>query len=81
MTSRDFCFWLQGWLEICGAGVDGQTTRVTVTMAQLDCIQRHLALVFKHEIDPSLDLSVKHKNALDKLHQGLEAVGGPLIRC
>lgn len=46
MTSRDFCYWLQGYLEIAGptSGIsEGQT----------EIIQRHLSLVFKHEIDPS----------------------------
>ena len=51
MTSRDFCFWLQGFLEL-RAGALG-TAREGLTVAQTECIARHLALVFEHEIDPS----------------------------
>lgn len=46
MTSRDFCFWLQGYFEI------GDSSELDV--AQVNMIKRHLALVFKHEIDPSI---------------------------
>lgn len=46
MTSRDFCFWLQGFFE-----VNGQSD---LSPAQVDVIRRHLNLVFKHEIDPSM---------------------------
>lgn len=45
MTSRDFCCWLQGYFEIHGEN--------NLTNAQVEMIQRHLALVFIHEIDPS----------------------------
>lgn len=43
MTPRDFCYWLQGCLEI--------TAPTGLTTAQLEVIKNHLALVFKHEID------------------------------
>ena len=46
MTSRDFCYWLQGHLEIARA--EG------LSAPQVEIVQRHLALVFKHEIDPSI---------------------------
>lgn len=51
MTSRDFCYWLQGYFEINGAEPidDGGLSQPQVGM-----IKRHLALVFKHEIDPSI---------------------------
>jgi hypothetical protein len=35
---------------------------------QLDCVQRHLALVFKHEIDPSMGPPEKQK-VLDAIHK------------
>jgi hypothetical protein len=88
MTSRDFCFWLQGWLEINAAGMPATPTARAglfpephLNTEQLECVRRHLSLVFKHEIDPSLDISVKHKEALDHLHKGTMDLGGPLIRC
>jgi hypothetical protein len=48
MTSREFCYWLQGYFEL--AASDGTPV---ISNAKADCIQKHLAMVFKHEIDPS----------------------------
>lgn len=45
MTSRDFCYWLQGYFELTPA--PHLTARETM-------ISQHLAMVFKHEIDPSI---------------------------
>lgn len=50
MTSKDFCYWLQGYFEINGAG----KPTAAMTPEQTDMVKRHLALVFKHEIDPSI---------------------------
>lgn len=66
MTSRDFCYWLQGFIEIQQAS-DG---RIELSPPQLKCIQQHLALVFKHEIDPSFGPPDKQQ-ALDKIHHGI----------
>lgn len=65
MTSRDFCFWLQGYFELCMASPDG--CRVNMNADQLDMVKRHLALVFKHEIDPSMGPPT-HQAALDAVH-------------
>lgn len=46
MTSRDFCYWLQGHFEISETKTLGER--------ETDMVKRHLALVFKHEIDPSM---------------------------
>jgi hypothetical protein len=46
MTSREFCYWLQGYFEING-------TPASLSPEKVDMIRRHLALVFHHEIDPS----------------------------
>ena len=65
MTSRDFCYWLQGFFELTAAGrhpEDGSLTNV-----QGDTIRRHLALVFKHEIDPSAG-PPEHQAALNAIH-------------
>lgn len=64
MTSRDFVFWLQGFLEISAGGA---TPDAPLTAAQVDCVQRHLALVFKHEIDPSMG-DAAHQAKLDETH-------------
>ncbi len=48
MTSRDFCYWLQGWFEI-NETIDHRAGATPETLA---VIKNHLALVFAHEIDP-----------------------------
>ncbi len=47
MTSRDFCYWLQGYLEV------RVNKDAPLIPEQVKCIAQHLALVFVHEIDPS----------------------------
>lgn len=59
MTSRDFCYWLQGFLEL--------RDDASITAEQAKCIQRHLALVFVHEIDPSAG-PPEHQAKLDAAH-------------
>lgn len=59
LTSRDFCFWLQGYFEV--------SADATISSTQADCIRKHLALVFKHEIDPSMGGS-EHQKDLNKIH-------------
>lgn len=46
MTSVSFVYWLQGMFELCEPK--------TLNEKQTDLIRRHLHLVFKHEIDPSM---------------------------
>lgn len=60
MTSRDFCFWLQGHFELNeGAYLSGE---------QVQSIRAHLALVFTHEIDPSMG-DADHQKKLDEVHE------------
>lgn len=56
MTSRDFCFWLQGYFEI--SNIDQPLYE-----DQLKIIKKHLAMVFVHEIDPSMP-----NPKLDEIH-------------
>lgn len=44
MTERDFCFWLQGFLEL--------TPGAAPTVEQTQAIREHLALVFKKVTPP-----------------------------
>ena len=44
MTSRDFVYWLQGFLEL--------TEPAELSEKQLSLIRQHLSLVFVHDIDP-----------------------------
>lgn len=62
MTSRDFCFWLQGMFEL------GQPT--TLNEATTEAIRKHLALVFVHEIDPSAGPQ-EHQDKLNAVHNGM----------
>lgn len=69
MTSRDFAFWLQGFFEITG-------DNPSLSPKQTEIIQRHLALVFKHEIDLSAG-SAAHQAELNKIHAPTTPVGNP----
>lgn len=66
MTSRDFCYWLQGYFEIAGQEEDR-----SISGKRAEIIQRHLALVFKHEIDPSAG-PLEHQEELEKIHEGIQ---------
>jgi hypothetical protein len=57
MTARDFCYWLQGFLEITDAS--------TIDEKQLGMIRKHLNMVFAQDIDPTHGDKTKQ----DKLNQ------------
>ncbi len=66
MKSVDFVFWLQGFFELTG-----NDEGLSLTVRQTDLIRRHLALVFKHDIDPSYG-GEKEQEKLNEIHsQGL----------
>jgi hypothetical protein len=74
MTSREFCYWLQGYFEISDAD--------TLEERQLDVVKKHLAMVFIHEIDPSYP--TKQQTALNTAHNGPPRPGRPgegALRC
>lgn len=57
MTSRDFCFWLQGFFEIAKP--------INLGPHEIELIEKHLSMVFIHEIDPSMPnpkLDAAHAN-------------------
>ena len=73
MTSRDFTYWLQGFFEVSNAE--------TMTKEQTEVVKRHLNLVFKHEIDPSMG-SDKHQQELNEIHNPEPNFGKDgLLRC
>lgn len=81
MKSVEFCYWLQGLFEL------GNPT--TLDANQTELVKRHLAMVFKHEIDPSYG-KAEAQAALNALHQGSKPVpvahdhvhpGDVLLRC
>lgn len=59
MTSRDFCYWLQGYFEVSNTKEIGPK--------ETELIKAHLNMVFKHEIDPSMG-NQEHQDALSHLH-------------
>ncbi len=63
MTSRDFVYWLQGLFEL--------TDPPHLDVRQTALIKAHLALVFKHELDPSMG-DAQHQQELNKIHGSLE---------
>jgi hypothetical protein len=76
MTSRDFCYWLQGHFEL-GTSPEG------MSCAQVEVVKKHLALVFIHEIDPSAG-PPEHQKKLNEVHvTGPEPFSpfGPNMRC
>jgi len=79
MSSRDFCYWLQGFFELHAAGSvpDGR-----LTAEQSDLVRRHLALVFAHEIDPATDGGDPAKKAkLNAIHGPPMWSGDAVARC
>jgi hypothetical protein len=68
LTSRDFVYWLQGFFEISDA--------TEITADQTIIIKKHLSLVFRHEIDPSMG-SATHQAELDNIHHNQI----PVMRC
>ena len=64
MSSREFCYWLQGYFEIVAANPQAAGPPTGLSGPQADAIRRHLAMVFAHEIDPSYPNGEK----LDAIH-------------
>jgi hypothetical protein len=67
MKASEFCFWLQGYFEMSGVTPEEPGT---LNSRQSAMIQRHLALVFKHDIDPSQGTS-EHQAELQSIHDGI----------
>ena len=73
MTSRDFCYWLQGYFEVSNPNI--------IEQPQVEMIQKHLNLVFKHEIDPSMG-DKQHQEDLNKIHSVVKPLHkNSLVRC
>jgi hypothetical protein len=64
MTSRDFAFWLQGFFEI---SKENPNYSGELNSAQVKMIEKHLSLVFVHEIDNSYG-DKKHTDKLNGIH-------------
>ena len=62
MKSTEFCYWLQGFFELSESN--------QLTSRQVEIIQNHLKLVFRHEIDPSYTSDPKEQEILQNIHDG-----------
>lgn len=62
MKSRDFCYWLQGYFEVADPGA--------IRTEELLTIKNHLALVFKHDIDPGNESDPVKREELQRVHDG-----------
>lgn len=67
MTSRDFVYWLQGFFELAGHSTIPHGEVEDLTAEQVACIQRHLNMVFEHDIDPSMG-DQSHRDKLSDIH-------------
>jgi hypothetical protein len=68
MTSRDFCYWLQGFFEVADPCKGYSSENSVLRVNQVETIRAHLALVFKHEIDPSFP--AEQQAELNAIHAG-----------
>jgi hypothetical protein len=76
VTSRDFCFWLQGCFEMAKPGQEPAVQGFTADQALL--IKKHLALVFLHEIDPAAGPPA-HQEKLNEVHEGVNPFVAPSL--
>lgn len=65
MKAAEFCYWLQGYIEI---GHDN-LHQIGLTHDQVECVKRHLSLVFKHELDAKHG-DASHQAELQAIHDG-----------
>jgi hypothetical protein len=72
MTSRDFAYWLQGYFEINPDDLPNKE--------QINIIKKHLNIVFKHEIDPSMG-DAKHQMELNNIHNNNSSGPDGVLRC
>jgi hypothetical protein len=62
MKAVEFCYWLQGYFELFNRGNAG------LNREQIGQVKAHLALVFKHDIDPSYSVDPKTQADMQKIH-------------
>jgi len=73
MTSRDFCYFLQGFFELQG-------TNQALTPEQVQIIRNHLKLVFLHEIDPSYSDNKVVQQIFQNIHDGKQPLDGVNVK-
>jgi hypothetical protein len=80
MQASEFCYWLQGYFEISGATPEEPGA---INSEQSAMIQRHLAMVFVHDLDPKqvADKLQAIHDGKDKPQIGGTAPDGTIYRC
>ena len=80
MQSREFAYWLQGFFEI---SKENPNYSGELNSAQVKMIEKHLSLVFIHEIDPSYgpELHLEKLNAAHMLKDDKDNIGTLRPRC
>lgn len=68
MKAVEFCYWLQGYFEIADASPK-DSKAVSLTSEQVAIVRNHLALVFRHDIDPKAG-PPEYQQELQALHDG-----------
>lgn len=73
MTAGEFCYWLQGYLELSAAD---KNTSPTLTSDQVACVQKHLELVFSQVTKEPLvpDLQRDFQRLCDGASAGIAGV-------
>lgn len=67
MKSRDFIYWLQGFVELHPSPDKEWSKDWHPDAHQWKLITQHLSLVFKHEIDPEMG-DAKQQEILNQIH-------------
>lgn len=80
MTARDFVYWLQGYFELLDENKDIKENSELreLTRDQVNCIKRHLKMVFVHDIDPSMG-NAEHQKKLNQAHAPAKPIPEPLL--
>lgn len=77
MSAVEFCYWLQGKIEIDGAGPQGTISALSID--QVAVIRDHLQMVFVHDIDPKAG-GPEVQEKLNKIHNPFGS-NEPGMRC
>lgn len=73
MTAQEFAYWLKGYFELLSAGPK-TGEKVTLTVEQIEMIQRHLNYVFAEKIQRSAGAMPTAGGLSEAI---LQASGGP----
>jgi hypothetical protein len=73
MTSKDFCYWLNGFFEL-------SEPNKSLTTEQVQIIKNHLKLVFLYEIDPSYSKDETVQAIFQNLHDGKQPLEGVVMK-